>query len=199
MKAEPFENPLHTEDFSDILDRALNGDAIAAKEVLAPIASILMPQPLHSGTDEVMEVPDCVRAYLSIVISKIACGIDANEAFGLKQSHRKNEYDVSDLKQAAFLMHQLLEQPSSSGKAMTRKDAAATAAEAFNNQAREQATELVEGGYWPQMPPKAVSARAVLDYYRYNERQMKDIHEWLRNNEPESLPVALRARKHRAQ
>lgn len=198
MKNEPFYNPLHTEDFADILDRALKGDTIAAKEALAPIASILMPQPLHSGTDEVVEVPHYVREYLSIVISKIACGIDANEAFGLKQSHRKNEFDASDLKQAAFIMHQLLEQPSASGKAMTRKEAASSAADAFNKRAQEQAAELKEGGYRPEMPQKSVSARAVLDYYRYNERQMKDIHDWLRDNEPESLPVALRARKHRA-
>lgn len=197
MKDEPFDNPLHTEDFADILDRALKGDAIAAKEALAPIASILMPQPLHSGTDEVVDVPHYVREYLSIAISKIACGIDANEAFGLRPSHRKNEYDVSDLKQAAFLMHQLLEQPGRSGKAMTRKEAASSAADAFNKHAHEQATELEEGGYRPKMPKKSVSARAVQDYYRYNESQMKGIHDWLLDNEPESLPAALRARKHR--
>ncbi|RTL48873.1 MAG: hypothetical protein EKK46_15110 [Rhodocyclaceae bacterium] len=198
MKGEPFENPLHTEDFADILERALNGDAIAAKSALAPIASILLPQPMHSGTDEILEVPDYVRAYLSIVISKIACGIDANVAFGLKQSHRSNKYDVSDLKQAAFLMHQLLEQPSTSGKAMTRKEAASAASKAFNEHAKEQAAELEDGGYWPETPQKSVSARAVLDYYSFNESQMKSIHDWLRDNEPESLPPALRARKHRA-
>lgn len=168
MKSLPdnLANDLLTENLSDMLKRAEDGDNLSAVDVVPALATVLSTDNRypkgHALAGQPMPVPDFVRDYLAKAFRRIACGTPAAEALGLVVNHAPKKYSHLTLRTAAFVMLQVLDDCPK-----TTKDQAARIAADFFNRAEAAKAERLEG-----YTPVKLTKTAVKDWFRYNEGEL---------------------------
>lgn len=150
---------LLTDNLSDMLKRASEGDVGAAQEALAMMAYILNPANIHP-------IPDYVRQYVSDALNRVArrqC--DANTAFNLKRPGRRKRPHI-EKRLAADLVRQAVQQ----GAGV--EDACWNAAEFIN----EISARNAHTGRWHRFNGEVIQPEMLMTWYYEMKHELDAIH-----------------------
>ena len=151
--------------FSDELNRAKNGDKIAAREALKQIAFLLSASNAHSVTGKRWPVPDSVRDYLAEALTSMLEGKTGDQAFHFKKAGRK-AWAHFDKRLAADQVFQLVAQGVPVDKA--------------THAAADYVSQLVKKNpcpiAWESFKGRSISGETLHDWYYELKDELEEIH-----------------------